>query len=478
MTSNFRTYLFLFFQVSFTIVLICLYYAYNTEYSSHSFAYPAISSIVPERQFDPDEGISYYEEIIQEHNEFYVDTPEKAVTDINIRPAYRGSDHLCLSRTRSVSCLKRDKTQCLKVSFVGLCGRWSSTLRQFPFEVTCKGTPQRKILVDHVDKPKAIENAQIVIFSFVASYLNMDVWLALRRFRPRGQMWVFQTEESPYYAVGLLPPWNFRNDSYNTSITFHSAADIQSPYGYYEPFRNEESNILENFTEILAAKKNFMIWISSHCETLHWDRTRFVKDLQRSMRVDIFGRCGNDSLCKTRWQDNCVQEVDDFVKSYKFILSLENSCCEDYVTEKLWHSFTVGTVPVVIGPRIENYERLAPPGSFIHVDQFSSVESLRDYLKHLDKNDTAYLEYFKWKKLGKVREHTIKEHYQNHVSDENICTVVDQYFERQNSAEKLKMFDPYGPRWKGLCHQCGRNSWIQNYQFPLDHERKNPWIWA
>lgn len=132
----------------------------------------------------------------------------------------------------------------------------------------------------------------------------------------------------------------------------------------------------------------------------------------------------------------------------------------------------------MIGPRTENYNKLAPPGSFIHVDQFDSVESLVNYLEYLDKNDTAYLEYFRWKELGIVREHSIKEHYQNHLSDDVICSIANQYFEKRSSPEKIKMFDLYGPEWKETCHHCGGRMWIQKYEHPLDHKRKNKGIWA
>ena len=38
-----------------------------------------------------------------------------------------------------------------------------------------------------------------------------------------------------------------------------------------------------------------------------------------------------------------------------------------------------------------------PPGSFISVQDFLSVKALTEYLVCLDKNDTAYGEYFAWK---------------------------------------------------------------------------------
>ena len=45
----------------------------------------------------------------------------------------------------------------------------------------------------------------------------------------------------------------------------------------------------------------------------------------------------------------------------------------------------------------QGLEKVAPPGSYIHVKDFKSPKQLAEYLKELDRNDTKYMEYFKWK---------------------------------------------------------------------------------
>ncbi|KAB7495400.1 hypothetical protein Anas_01417 [Armadillidium nasatum] len=52
-------------------------------------------------------------------------------------------------------------------------------------------------------------------------------------------------------------------------------------------------------------------------------------------------------------------------------------------------------IPVVRGSG--DYASIAPPHSYIDVRDFESPEELAKYLTYLDKNDTAYMEYFKWK---------------------------------------------------------------------------------
>ena len=57
-------------------------------------------------------------------------------------------------------------------------------------------------------------------------------------------------------------------------------------------------------------------------------------------------------------------------------------------------------VPVVMGARLEDYRAVAPPGSYIAVDEFSSPKDLAQYLQKLDQNDDLYNEYFMWKGTG------------------------------------------------------------------------------
>jgi len=71
-----------------------------------------------------------------------------------------------------------------------------------------------------------------------------------------------------------------------------------------------------------------------------------------------------------------------------------------FITLNSFHTFLSHTgeenvVPVVMGGA--NYTKLAIPGSYINVLDFKTVKNLSDYLHYLDKNNTAYNEYFKWR---------------------------------------------------------------------------------
>ena len=54
-----------------------------------------------------------------------------------------------------------------------------------------------------------------------------------------------------------------------------------------------------------------------------------------------------------------------------------------------------GAVPVAWGAKKSDYKAIAPPYSFIFAEDYT-VPKLVKHLNYLDKNTTAYKEYFKW----------------------------------------------------------------------------------
>ena len=53
-----------------------------------------------------------------------------------------------------------------------------------------------------------------------------------------------------------------------------------------------------------------------------------------------------------------------------------------------------------MGARPEDYAKVAPYHSYIHVDEFESPRHLAEYLHKLDKNDELYNSYFRYVVAG------------------------------------------------------------------------------
>ncbi|PIK58989.1 putative glycoprotein 3-alpha-L-fucosyltransferase A-like [Apostichopus japonicus] len=389
-----------------------------------------------------------------------------------------------------VSNVSKASPQCCKrVMFVGLGGKFATILRKFPFIVKCPNQIMKAksnvntctVVVDHVDVPMAIASADLVVFTHIGGYMSLNLWRDLLRYKHENQRWVFSTIESAIYVRGLLPPWNLRNETYDYADTFLSHTDVTTVYGSYQPFQIGKPKGLWNGTDHLAGKKRLISWTASHCETLQWNRKRFVNDLESLLSVDTYGKCGKLSICSATWKADCSLEFDNLMKTYKFGLALENSCCNEYITEKFWNMLTLGTVPVVIGPPLEDLVKLAPPNSFVHADQFESMDEMAEYLLYLDGNDTAYKEYFTWKRKGQIQQDTTPDHYKRAVSDGTICQLMTRLQEDSMSSKKgipSTPFNVYSSSWEDTCVSCGRHRWLKDYEYSPDHMRKSSSLWA
>ena len=166
-------------------------------------------------------------------------------------------------------------------------------------------------------------------------------------------------------------------------MTYGKFADILNPYGYYVAGEPEVS--VSRARNWARSKSALIAWVASNCHASSWGRVKFVKALAEHVQVNTYGACGKFK-CK-RGSPACEKTLD----SHKFYLALENSECADYITEKFWrNSLQRGLVPMVYGAPREDYARVAPPNSFIHLQDFASMSELADYIRLVDSNDTLY----------------------------------------------------------------------------------------
>ena len=207
----------------------------------------------------------------------------------------------------------------------------------------------------------------------------------------------------------------------------------------------------------LSEKTGLAIWKANDCSLTKGAKTR-TSHVNKLIELGL--PVAGDSPCVQKKsivrKYITMTELYDSISSHKFYLAFENSYhCKEYITEKIWYnSFYLGTVPVVWGGAKDDYERLAPPHSFIHFEDFETPEKLVDYLKYLDKNDTAYMEYFKWRKLLPCSYPLYKksdkdEHdYANinifstfHNTYCNLCKILQNGFHLQSSQSVSKLKD-------------------------------------
>ena len=225
---------------------------------------------------------------------------------------------------------------------------------------------------------------------------NIDVE-EIKRNRQTAQRWVVYTKECP----GMQAIQSRWNGVFNWTATYRRDSDFFVPYGHFAPLavRNKSTHQKVNYAQ--GKDKMVTIGISSHCGGY---RLQFVRALMKHVPVSFYGRCAdrfeasNILDCPKNLRNGCLEKL----QRHKFYLAVENSLCIDYITEKYWrNSLERGLVPIVLGGASYSPEQVIP-GSYINAADFDSVKDLADYLKYLDKNDTAYNQYFQWKSKYKA----------------------------------------------------------------------------
>jgi len=172
-------------------------------------------------------------------------------------------------------------------------------------------------------------------------------------------------------------------------------------------------------------KTKLMAWTSSNCIDQRL-RMRLVNSLSQYIPVDRYGKCGNMTLkCKNEFK--CDRELGQ----YRFYLSLENSVCTDYVTEKFFLALQRNQIPVVFSEGV-NYTKHAPPNSYIDAKDFDSIEHLARYIKKVDSDPNLYNLYFWW-----------KQHYwvQHDLHKILFCNICHKLHDRSVGAQVYRDID-------------------------------------
>ncbi|PWA83205.1 fucosyltransferase 13 [Artemisia annua] len=186
-------------------------------------------------------------------------------------------------------------------------------------------------------------------------------------------------------------------------ISYHAKDDVQSTYAgglfhnnrnyYLSPYKHNETLIYWSSSRCLPQRnqlaKSILKLLPHHS---------FGKCLNNvgglDMALSLYPECAKDPNASPKWWDHlhCA------MSHYKFVLAIENTYTESYVTEKLFYALDSGAVPIYFGaPNVMDF---VPPHSIIDGSKFKSMEELADYVKGLANDPIAYAEYHAWRRCG------------------------------------------------------------------------------
>ncbi|CAM8973161.1 unnamed protein product [Rhodiola kirilowii] len=186
-------------------------------------------------------------------------------------------------------------------------------------------------------------------------------------------------------------------------ISYHAEDDVQSTYAG-ALFHNNRNY------HVSPSKHNdtLVYWSSSRCLPKRNELARKLLSLVPShsfgkclnnvggldMALTFYPECITDPNITPRWWDHLHCSM----SHYKFVLAIENTYTESYVTEKLFYALDSGAVPIYFGaPNVLDF---VPPNSIIDGTKFATVNELASYVKDLANDPVAYAGYHAWRRCG------------------------------------------------------------------------------
>ncbi|XP_060078748.1 glycoprotein 3-alpha-L-fucosyltransferase A-like [Ylistrum balloti] len=232
-----------------------------------------------------------------------------------------------------------------------------------------------------------------------AKMWNMQFsYMDIPRFNPaktkqEDQVWIIYNLEGPL----ATPDYYLLDNLFNWTASYRRDSTIVTPYERWRPYKDvKPSTKKRNYA---AGKSRKVAMFISNCDTTN-GRMNYVHELQKYIDIHVYGACGDGSHQCDRFE-NQTACIETLRRHYKFYLAFENCNCRHYITEKFFvNALSSDVIPVVMGAHPDDYKAVAPPDSFIHVEDFNSPKDLAKYLHTLDKNDDLYNEYFRWKGTG------------------------------------------------------------------------------
>lgn len=268
---------------------------------------------------------------------------------------------------------------------------------------------------DNYKKINEFHRADAVVFHPVfdkSLAKNLD---KLRMNRRPNQLFVFLQWESPSqrYHSEDRNQYSIYENFFNATMTYRGDSTYHFPYGSLVDTKLKYTEFSETS---IPHKTHGVAALVSNCKIGY--RNEIISRLYELLRVDkefsvldIYGACATE-YNHTHANPDRLHEIDtigkndtvkllSYLSRYKFFLAIENSKCKDYITEKLWiNAIAAKVVPIVAGAGKGDYLKYLPEDSFLHVDDFSSLNELVNYIKPYllsDDNEEYRKRFFSWK---------------------------------------------------------------------------------
>lgn len=217
---------------------------------------------------------------------------------------------------------------------------------------------------------------------------------------------IIQQRMNHGFSSFLLVVTGESTDFFYTGVDYSISHKLNAKNNYYKPFcvaGVELQQLLDNKIpgSVLQARKtpktafcNFIYSNEANYKRFPGvaERRDFCKLLSQYKRVDCAGVSLNNTdklrVIEENFNDYCPAKL-QFMRDYKFTIAFENRSVEGYITEKIWHAYLTGTIPIYWGS--PNIAKFFNPESFVNCHDYGSFAEVIDRVKEID-NDMELFE--------------------------------------------------------------------------------------
>ena len=192
--------------------------------------------------------------------------------------SYKNASYLLKKYKMNLKKVTVPKQQLIKTKHILIMEHLLDGIRKNHFEV--HRCAEQCDLVTDIEKADAVIIPPRLLFKYHGN-------IKIPQYRRPDQYWVFYCLDhtlSIYYSK-----IKDHLGSFNLTMTWRPDADVHIGYGYVEKLNR--SKPVTPMKAILAKKTKLVAWVVSNC----WPQSRrglYVKELQKYISVDIYGRCG------------------------------------------------------------------------------------------------------------------------------------------------------------------------------------------
>ena len=186
-----------------------------------------------------------------------------------------------------------------------------------------------------------------------------------------------------YYSENIIPDFNQADYSISQAHIIYLDRYFKYPSFIWRlsSFKKYDINHLRKEVLINPIRTKFCAAVISNNITSDNFRINFIQQLNKYKLVDMGGDVLNNVGGK-------VKNKIEFLSSYKFSISMENSNGDGYISEKIIESLIAGTIPIYYGDYM--FDEYINPKAIILIKGEKDIPKKIEYIKKIDNDNELY----------------------------------------------------------------------------------------